>query len=131
MTFTILGDTTVANTSVESFDTEGAQTCVIYGITDGAIVDLHTCVEYANEYSNAPVNGDDIEGIFKRVVAALRSELALLDEFAKNTNNVWSTEFLLANEDGMFNMIDLIEFKIEQYGSEEAWLTALRFNAEA
>jgi hypothetical protein len=34
------------------------------------------------------------------------------------------------HDEDMFSISDIIDYKIDIYGSEEAWLTALRFNAE-
>jgi hypothetical protein len=129
MTFDILPQ--VDTTETEVFDSETAALYIADGITSGNIVDLHSCVEYLNTYSTTPINGSMCEGLLKNAIKVLKQQLIDVDEFAKSGDSVWSVEYMTEHDEDMFSISDIIDYKIDIYGSEEAWLTALRFNAEA
>lgn len=108
----------VASVAVEKIDPVRAEELVLAGIKTGYITDIHSAVEYANSVVEEVVNGSDIEGLFNRIVAELRLMNAKIDNAVRtNTDNP---------EDGKYFMVaDILAFKIDQYGSVEAYKEAM------
>jgi len=92
---------------------------LIEGITYDCIDELHSAVEYVNEFTEANVSGNDVEGVLSKIVKELMSMSSKADDMARDNKTVTDMDKEITGE--YFTFDDIKTFKIDVYGSVVTW----------
>lgn len=105
--------------------TEVATELIIEGLILDCIDELHSAVEYVNVFTptDVIVNGDNVEGILKKIVTELERMSTEADKLAKDGATVDEMSKVITGE--YFTFDNIKAFKIEVYGSVVAWKAAM------
>jgi len=100
-------------------DKETLTSLLIEGITYDCIDELHSATEYVNEFTEANVSGNDVEGLLNNIVKELMSMSSKADDMAINNKTVTEMDKEITGE--YFTFDDIKAFKIDVYGSVVTW----------
>jgi hypothetical protein len=89
------------------------------GVNSGDIEDLHSCVEFVNTKIDPDIGGNEVQGMFKKVVKEAKDMSSKADRLAREGKTV--TE--ITGE--YFTFDDIKQMKIEVYGTVTEWKNAM------
>jgi len=92
---------------------------LIEGITYDCIDELHSATEYVNEFTEANVSGNDVEGLLNKIVKELTSMSRKADDMARDNKTVTEMDKEITGE--YFTFDNIKAFKIDVYGSVVTW----------
>jgi len=100
-------------------DNETLIPLLIEGITYDCIDELHSAVEYVNEFTEANVSGNDVEGLLNKMVKELTKMSHKADDMAMDNKTVTEMDKEITGE--YFTFDNIKAFKIDVYGSVVSW----------
>jgi hypothetical protein len=89
------------------------------GVNTGDITNLHSCVEFVNTKIDPDIDGNEVQGMFKKVVKEAKDMSSKADRLAREGKTV--TE--ITGE--YFTFDDIKQMKIEVYGTVTEWKNAM------
>jgi hypothetical protein len=93
------------------------------GVNSGDIEDLHSCVEFVNTKIDPDIGGNEVQGMFKKVVKEAKDMSSKADRLAREGKSVTEIEAELTGNN--FTYGDIEAMKIEVYGSVENWFSKM------
>jgi hypothetical protein len=93
------------------------------GVNTGDITNLHSCVEFVNTKIDPDIGGNEVQGIFKKVVKEAKDMSSKADSMARNGATVTKMATEITGE--YFTFDDIKQMKIEVYGTVTEWKNAM------
>jgi hypothetical protein len=93
------------------------------GVNSGDIEDLHSCVEFVNTKIDPDIGGNEVQGMFKKVVKEAKDMSSKADSMARNGATVTKMSAEITGE--YFTFDDIKAMKVEVYGSTTEWKNAM------
>jgi len=89
------------------------------GVNTGDITNLHSCVEFVNTKIDPDIDGNEVQGMFKKVVKEAKEMSSKADRLAREGKT--ATEIT----GDYFTFDDIKQMKIEVYGTVTEWKNAM------
>ena len=93
------------------------------GVNTGDITNLHSCVEFVNTKIEPDIGGNEVQGMFKKVVKEAKEMSSKADRLAREGKTV--TEMATEITGEYFTFDDIKQMKIEVYGTVTDWKNAM------
>jgi hypothetical protein len=93
------------------------------GVNSGDIEDLHSCVEFVNTKIDPDIGGNEVQGMFKKVVKEAKDMSSKADRLAREGKTVTEMSKEVMGE--YFTFDDIKAMKVEVYGSTTEWKNAM------
>jgi len=93
------------------------------GVNTGDITNLHSCVEFVNTKIEPDIGGNEVQGMFKKVVKEAKEMSSKADRLAREGKTTSEIEAELTGDN--FTYSDIEAMKVEVYGSVDNWLAAM------
>jgi hypothetical protein len=93
------------------------------GVNTGDITNLHSCVEFVNTKIDPDIDGNEVQGMFKKVVKEAKDMSSKADRLAREGKTVTEMSKEVMGE--YFTFDDIKAMKVEVYGSTTEWKNAM------